>query len=178
MKASKTTPSIVFTIGYEATDIDRFIATLQAVGVEVLADVRAVAVSRKKGFSKNSLRAQLETAGIGYVHFVGLGDPKPGRDAARAGRYDDFHRIYRRHLAGRPGQAQLGSLLEVMRTNRTCLMCFERDAKYCHRSLILDNLSVEGIQVVHLYGDQPERYAGRFPDLTRGRPGQGAAAAE
>ena len=42
----------VFTIGYEGTDIDRIVATLQAVGVKVLADVRAVAVSRKKGFSK------------------------------------------------------------------------------------------------------------------------------
>src|SRR5690606_32675421 len=44
--------SIVYTIGYEATDIDRLVATLKAVGVRRLADVRAVALSRKKGFSK------------------------------------------------------------------------------------------------------------------------------
>ncbi len=48
--------SIVYTIGYEGTDIDRFVSTLKAVGVEVVADVRAIALSRKKGFSKTALK--------------------------------------------------------------------------------------------------------------------------
>ena len=74
----------VYTLGYEGTDIDKVVATLQAVGVKVLADVRAVALSRKKGFSKNALRTRLEAEGIAYVHLVELGDPKPGREAARA----------------------------------------------------------------------------------------------
>ena len=39
--------NLVFTIGYEGTDIERFIETLKIVGVKVLADVRAVALSRK-----------------------------------------------------------------------------------------------------------------------------------
>ena len=50
--------NMVFTIGYEGTDIERFIATLKIVDVKVLADVRAVALSRKKGFSKNALRTR------------------------------------------------------------------------------------------------------------------------
>ena len=66
--------SVIYTIGYEGTDIDRCVATLKAVGVTVLADVRAVAVSRKKGFSKNGLRERLEAEGITYVHLVELGD--------------------------------------------------------------------------------------------------------
>ncbi len=64
----------IFTIGYEGTDIDRFVATLVEVGIELLVDVRAVTVSRKKGFSKNGLRARLEAEGIQYVHLRGLGD--------------------------------------------------------------------------------------------------------
>src|SRR5690606_21613376 len=83
-----TLMSIVYTIGYEGTDIDRFVATLKAVGVRRLADVRAVALSRKKGFSKKSLAARLEAEDIEYLHFQALGDPKPGREAARAGQYD------------------------------------------------------------------------------------------
>jgi hypothetical protein len=75
--------SVVYTIGYEGTDIDRVVATLRTVGVTMLADVRAVAVSRKKGFSKNGLRERLEAEGNTYVHLVELGDPKLGRDAAR-----------------------------------------------------------------------------------------------
>lgn len=57
----------VYTIGYEGTDIERFVKTLTAVGVEAVADVRAVPLSRKKGFSKNSLREHLESAGIKYL---------------------------------------------------------------------------------------------------------------
>lgn len=69
--------SVVFTVGYEGTDIDRFVRTLKAAGVQQLADVRAVAVSRKPGFSKKKLAARLAEEGIEYLHFVALGDPKP-----------------------------------------------------------------------------------------------------
>src|SRR5690606_1075350 len=77
--------SVVYTIGYEGTDINRFVATLKAAAVKRVADVRAVALSRKKGFSKKSLSARLEAEGIEYLHFIDLGDPKPGREAAKAG---------------------------------------------------------------------------------------------
>jgi uncharacterized protein (DUF488 family) len=79
--------TILFTVGYEATDIERFVKTLVSVGVKRLADVRAVAISRKKGFSKRKLAERLAEAGIEYVHYVDLGDPKPGREAAKSGNY-------------------------------------------------------------------------------------------
>src|SRR6476660_5008483 len=106
--------STVYTIGYEGTDIERFIATLKAVGVKTLADVRAVALSRKKGFSKSALRARLEDEGIGYSHFVELGDPKPGREAARAGRYEAFRKVYTRHLDLATSKGALRSLSELV----------------------------------------------------------------
>src|SRR6266496_1992672 len=89
----------IYTIGYEALDVSRFLATLKAAGIEVLAYVRAAALSRKKGFSKTALRDQLEASGIGYEHFIQLGNPKQGRLAAREG--NSFVRIYRRHLNSR-----------------------------------------------------------------------------
>ena len=88
---------LIYTIGYEGTDIERFVATLKIVGIGTLADVRAVAVSRKKGFSKSALSARLDAEGIQYFHFIELGDPKPGRDAARADS-DKFRVIYELHL--------------------------------------------------------------------------------
>ena len=45
------------------------------------------------GFSKNGLRVRIEQEGMEYVHLGALGDPKEGRDAARAGRFDQFLRI-------------------------------------------------------------------------------------
>lgn len=150
--------SMVYTIGYEGADIDRFVATLRAVGVTMLADVRAVALSRKKGFSKNGLRERLEAEGITYVHLVELGDPKPGRDAARVGKYSEFRRIYSVHLKTADAVGALDVLDEMARQDAVCLLCFERDPATCHRTLIADRLKARGLEVFDLYGDEPSRY--------------------
>ncbi len=149
----------VYTIGYEGTDIKRFVATLVAAKVEVLADVRAVAISRKKGFSKNRLREELAIAGIRYEHFVDLGDPKPGREAARAGKMSVFKKIYTGHLETNKAQDALEALQKIVRTSATCMMCFERDPQDCHRNIIAGKLESCGISTFHLFGDSPARYA-------------------
>lgn len=169
--------SVVYTIGYEGTDIDRFVATLKAVGIEVLADVRAVAASRKKGFSKSALRARLEDEGIAYTHLVDLGDPKHGRDAARAGRYDEFRKIYYEHLDGVEPLAALDELSEVVGKRPTCLLCFERAPENCHRSIVADRLRDSGMEVFDLYGDDPNRYIRHAAKLPRYHPREGASAA-
>ncbi|WP_204267878.1 DUF488 domain-containing protein, partial [Enterobacter hormaechei] len=84
----------LFTIGYEGLDQERLVAALQAAGVLVLADVRAVANSRKRGFSKGVLAAGLAKAGLGYTHLRTLGTPKAGREAARADDAALMRRIY------------------------------------------------------------------------------------
>lgn len=168
----------VFTIGYEGTDIARFVTVLKAVGVEALADVRAVAHSRKKGFSKSALAARLGEEGMSYIHFARLGDPKAGRDAARAGRYNEFRRVYGAHLASVETQAALSSLEQLVRGNSTCMLCFERDPRLCHRSLVADRLKARGIEVVDLYGDLLGHYERFGPNLPHGYPRQGASAAQ
>jgi uncharacterized protein (DUF488 family) len=167
--------SVVYTIGYEGTDIDRFVATLSTVGVTILADVRAVAISRKKGFSKNSLRERLEAEGITYVHLVELGDPKPGRDAARGGKYGELRRIYSAHLKTAGAIGALTVLDEMARQDAVCLLCFERDPATCHRRLIADRLKVRGLGVFDLYGDEPSRYVRRTKKVPRRHHHQGDA---
>ncbi len=169
--------SVVYTIGYEGTDIDRFVATLKAVGIKVLADVRAVAASRKKGFSKSALKARLEEEGITYAHLVNLGDPKPGREAARAGRYDEFQAIYNEHFEGAEAQAALETLSNIVGERPTCLLCFERTPENCHRSIIADSLRLSGLEVFNLYGDDPDRYVRHAAKLPRYHPREGASAA-
>lgn len=169
--------SVFYTIGYEGTDIDRFVVTLKSVGVKLLADVRAVAISRKKGFSKTALQTRLESEGIEYSHFKVLGDPKLGRDAARAGRYDEFRSIYFAHLNGVEPQAALEILSEKIQQNPTCLLCFERIPETCHRSIIADQLKSSAMQVFDLYGDDPKRYARHAKKLPRFNPSQSASAA-
>jgi uncharacterized protein (DUF488 family) len=142
--------STLYTIGYEGTDIARFIHLLVTTGVEVLADVRAVPLSRKRGFSKKALAERLSQAGIRYVHFKDLGDPKPGREAARAGKYDKFRRLYTGHLATTAAASALRDLARLADANTICLMCFERDPAVCHRSMVTDRLS-RNRRVLHLY---------------------------
>lgn len=104
------------TIGYEKAALNDFIATLQAASVECVIDVRELPLSRKRGFSKTALGQALEGADIRYVHLKALGDPKPGRDAARAGRFEEFNAIYRKHLATPEAQEALvlaGEFLET-----------------------------------------------------------------
>jgi uncharacterized protein (DUF488 family) len=143
----------LYTIGYEGTDIERFVQMLVNTGVTVLADVRAIPLSRKKGFSKRALAARLSHAGIGYAHFKDLGDPKAGREAARAGKYDAFRRVYVRHLATAPAAAALQNLAQLAERETACLMCFERDPIVCHRSIITERL-VRNRKVSHLTADQ------------------------
>jgi uncharacterized protein (DUF488 family) len=80
----------LFTIGYEGATIDEFIAILFDWDIEHLIDVRDFPTSRKKGFSKNLLAESLNNYGIEYTHLKGLGDPKEGGNAARAGKHNLF----------------------------------------------------------------------------------------
>jgi uncharacterized protein (DUF488 family) len=166
----------LYTIGYEGADIDHFVATLQAVGVRLLADVRALPLSRKKGFSKRKLRDRIEQEGIQYVHLRALGDPKPGRDAARAGRLDQFRKIYSTHLAQVVAQNSLRELATLAKKQATCLMCFERDPTDCHRLIIASELPTT-IRTFHLFVDEPNLYVRNAAKLPSSRSSKGTAAA-
>lgn len=124
------------TIGYEGDTLDGVISRLNAAGVETLIDVRAVASSRRAGFSKTVLAASLAEAGIAYVHLRDLGTPKPGRDAARAGRTEEMQRIFRTHMEEPPALAALAEAEAIVRANRACLLCFEAEAHRCHRAVL------------------------------------------
>jgi uncharacterized protein (DUF488 family) len=170
--------SVVYTIGYEGTDIDRVVATLRSFGVNMLADVRAVALSRKKGFSKTALQVRLESEGIGYSHFVELGDPKSGREAARAGHFGVFQRIYSQHLSNEAAKASLGSLAELAHEQTVCLLCYERDPRHCHRSIVANRLEAAGLRSIDLFGDLSRRHDHHTAELPRRYIGKGIAAAE
>jgi uncharacterized protein (DUF488 family) len=140
----------IFTIGYEGTTVREFLAALKTAGVERIIDVRAVANSRRPGFSKTPLRNTLAEAGIDYVHLRALGTPADGRAASRAGRYADLERIYAGQLELPEAIAQGAEMLELARNKPSALLCFEREPAHCHRSLLL-NAVAEDAKVVHLF---------------------------
>ena len=140
----------IFTIGYEATTMDEFIATLRQAGVERVIDVRAVPLSRRPGFSKNILAASLKDAGIDYVLLKNLGTPKPGRDAAKKGDVATLKAVYASQLELPEAQAEAAKMRALAEEKPSALLCFERNPVHCHRTLLLA-AEGEGAEVVDLF---------------------------
>ena len=129
----------LFTIGYEQTPAKSVLDELEHAGVKLLVDVRAVASSRRPGFSKSQLAAGLDERGIAYLHLRGLGTPKEGREAARSGKYELMHRIYSAHLKKPEARQEMDELAAlVKKAGPVCLLCYERDHRHCHRQMIAE----------------------------------------
>jgi uncharacterized protein (DUF488 family) len=139
----------IFTIGYEGTTMEAFLATLKAAGVERVIDVRALPLSRRPGFSKNILAATLADAGIGYVHLKALGTPKSGRDAAKRGDWRTMERVYAGQLELPEAQAAAAQLRDLAADKISAVLCFEHDPRHCHRTMLLREEG-EGMHVVDL----------------------------
>lgn len=140
---------LLYTVGYEGADLGDFIATLKAHKIKQIIDVRDLPLSRKRGFSKNALTAALAKFGIGYVHLKSLGDPKPGRDAARSGDIAAFRQIYTHHLATDLAKAGLVAAATAARETVSSLLCYERDHIDCHRAIVAERIK-SGFKVQHI----------------------------
>jgi uncharacterized protein (DUF488 family) len=143
----------LFTIGYEQSTPKDFFDAVTRAGVATLVDVRAVAASRRPGFSKRALAAGLDQHGIAYVHLQKLGTPKEGRLAARTGRADEMLTIYARHLGKPEARHELEELMALAKSGRAlCLLCYERDPAYCHRQRLAAELQDRlGMRVENLF---------------------------
>lgn len=146
----------LFTIGYEQTPAKAVLDELQRAGVKLLVDVRAVASSRRPGFSKSQLAAGLDERGISYIHLRGLGTPKDGRLAARSGDMKALSKIYHAHLKTPQARGEMDELATlVMKAGPVCILCYERDHNVCHRKFIADIIEDrEGVKIEDLAAPQ------------------------
>ncbi len=133
----------IVSVGYQGRSVGELIDVLRQGGVEVLVDVRLNPISRKPGFSKNPLSQALAEAGIGYRHERELGNPRENRDPFHQERYEA-------HLR-EGGSAAYAELMELARSVRIALLCYERLHRECHRSCILDLASQQhAVRVLEL----------------------------
>jgi len=65
--------SVIFTLGYEGTEIGEFISKLTHNAKTALINVCKNSISRKKGFSKTKLSEKMRSMGIDYYHMPELG---------------------------------------------------------------------------------------------------------
>lgn len=136
-------PSL-YTIGYEGKTQAEFLDELTAARVRRVIDVRAVAASRRPGFSKTALAGGLGEVGIGYLHLRALGTPKAGRDAARKGNTRLMREIYAEQLATPEAELAYQQLFAAVSEEPSALLCFERAALSCHRAVIAERLAASG----------------------------------
>ena len=143
---------LVLTIGHSTRPIEEFIRLLQAHNVACVIDVRTIPRSRRHPqFSKETLRATLKRAGIGYKHFPGLGGLRHTTVASvNVGWRNASFRGFADYMQTPEFVEALKELIPLADEAQLALMCAEAVPWRCHRSLIADALLVRRIPVEHI----------------------------
>ncbi|MDF1814753.1 MAG: DUF488 domain-containing protein [Verrucomicrobiales bacterium] len=141
----------VQSIGYEGISFEGYVNQLILNQTATLCDVRRNPLSRKFGFSKDSLARILPKIGIEYKHIPELGIISEKRRAldTRAD-YDELFAEYRESLPNR--REALENLCEIVKHDgAVALTCFEADPTYCHRHCVTEWLETnKAFPVQHL----------------------------
>jgi uncharacterized protein (DUF488 family) len=140
----------ILTFGYEGLSVDTFIARLRSADVETVVDVRANPISRKPGLSKNALARNLATVNIRYVHAIEMGCPKAVRDRYKSdGDWAAYTRAFLDYIAHQ--KAPVANVASIAKQSRSCLICFEADFNFCHRTFVARAAApMFGAKIVHL----------------------------
>jgi len=149
------------TVGYEGATLPDFISTLISARIQRVVDVREVAQSRRPGFSKTALKTALADAGVEYFHLRQLGDPKAGREAARAGNLALFRTIFMAHMELPATRDALQDAVFLATEKRAVLLCFERDPRNCHRTIVAERIAALTTLKITNLGVQSRLQGGR-----------------
>ena len=135
------TSHILYTIGYEGKSIESFINLLIENRVRLLCDVRKNPLSRKFGFSKSKLEHITGTVGIKYIHIPDLGIESELRKMLETP--EDYSSVFNSYIDTlsdlEPYIDWVKSLFDTYKC--IALMCYESDAKMCHRHIISDYIT-------------------------------------
>lgn len=153
--ASETRP--FFTIGHSTRSVEEVADLLQAVGADMIVDVRKMPRSRANPqFNGDVLPPALGERQIGYRHIAALGGlrgvhPGPEGSPNRLWRNKSF-RNYADYALTSPFREGLAELI-VQGRERTCaIMCAEVLWWRCHRRIIADYLLTGGASVFNILG--------------------------
>jgi uncharacterized protein (DUF488 family) len=140
----------IYTFGYEGMQFDDFVRQLRSSNIHCVIDVRAMPVSRKKGFSKSALSISLNKAGIQYTHRVSMGCPKRVRDRYKANdNWLEYTINFMDYL--RDQTDELKDIAKFVSEANCCLVCFEEDFNFCHRTYVARALSnLTGQSIFHI----------------------------
>ena len=146
----------IFTIGHSSHPLGSLVWLLRKHEIEALVDVRRYPLSRRHPhFSRENLSASLADEDIEYHWLESLGgNRKPAKDAPPSpnrGIEDESFRSYADHMASDEFRQGVARLLEIGGGQRTTIMCAEGDYRHCHRRLLSDHLTANGVTVQHIF---------------------------
>lgn len=143
----------LYTVGHSNRSMEDLIAVLRSAGITTLVDVRQHPQSqRHPHFGSDNLRDVLAAAGIEY-HWAGRqlgGQRTPQPESVHRALREEGMRAYADHMDTDGFKRGATQLLGLADRAPTAILCAERDPMQCHRSLIADYLTLQGVEVIHL----------------------------
>jgi uncharacterized protein (DUF488 family) len=136
--------SAVSTIGYEGRTLERYLNDLIRCGITMLCDVRRNPISRKYGFSKNTLAKGCEGVGIRYEHLPELGISSDQRQSLETQEdYDALFADYANENLPQQGESLTKIYGWIQSGECVALTCYERLPQQCHRHCVAEAIERE-----------------------------------
>jgi len=127
----------VWTIGHSNRSPERFLELLEEHKIGTLIDIRSFPTSKVEHFKREEMEQWLPEHGVEYVW---LGKELGGY--RRGG--------YKAHMKTKLFRDAVKKLLELAKQKRSCIMCMEKNPKYCHRRFVSAYLERKGVGMVHI----------------------------
>lgn len=153
-------PVTLYTLGHGDRSLEEALELLRCAGIQCLVDIRAYPRSRRHPqFNDDPLRAALDEAGLVY-HWAGrqLGGLRRGRaDSPHHALTDEGLRAFADHMDTAEFERGVAQLTRLALKSPCAVLCAERAPERCHRSLLADYLTLNGLRVVHLLEEGESR---------------------
>lgn len=134
----------ICTIGYEGLSLEGYLNRLILDGVTLLCDVRRNPLSRKYGFSKQTLAKSCDAVGIRYEHIPELGIASDyRRNLDTQADYDALFIMYEQDILPHQKDSLKKIYDWVEKGERVALTCYEKIPQQCHRNSLATELELE-----------------------------------
>ena len=148
-KNSVYNSSMIFTIGYAGTNIERFIQILRENSISLLIDVRSLPKSKYfNDFNDNFLKCSLAKFGIRYENWkIEFGARQDNLEF-----YTDSILDYEKFAQSEQFQSGILKLKDLYKQgSNICLMCAEIDPINCHRAILCaKEIYLNDMKVIHI----------------------------
>lgn len=145
--------STIYTAGHSNRSSEELIRLLDDAHIKTLVDVRTHPISRRHPqFCSDTLRTTIEASGIQY-HWAGRqlgGMRKPVPGSPHTALKEDGLRGYADYMDSENFKIAATQLIRLAKRAPLAILCAERLPQHCHRSLIADYLTLQGLPVIHL----------------------------